>query len=161
MLTTCDFKVRSSRWRLWYFPLVLPRVVLLWETTFWDHTFLVFTLKDSNSKETYGCSSVVGKVFSLKSINSSNISFQQTHNYLRYSGPELSVPTRLENLENQEKREYTWKTWKYHGILKNLINIMEKWHETWTNLVATKKFTLDSLKQYKIHWITGIERKVH
>ena len=30
------------------------------------------------------------------------------------------------DLENLEKREYTWKTWKYHGILKNLINIMEK-----------------------------------
>ena len=30
------------------------------------------------------------KSFSLKSINSSNISFQQTHNYLRYTGPELN-----------------------------------------------------------------------
>ena len=35
-------------------------------------------------------------------------------------------PLDLENLENLEKSEYTWKTWKYHGILKNLINIMEK-----------------------------------
>ena len=34
-------------------------------------------------------------------------------------------PLDLENLENL-KNEYTWKTWKYHGILKNLINIMEK-----------------------------------
>ena len=42
------------------------------------------------------------------------------------------------DLENLGKWEYTWKTWKYHGILKNLINIMEKWHETWKNLVATK-----------------------
>ena len=50
------------------------------------------------------------------------------------------------DLENLEKWEYTWKTWKYHGILKNLINIMEEWHETWKNLVATKKFTLDSLE---------------
>ena len=33
-----------------------------------------------------------------------------------------------------ESRVYTWKTWKYHGILKNLINIMEKWHETWKKL---------------------------
>ena len=30
------------------------------------------------------------------------------------------------DLENLEKWEYTWKTWKYHGILKNLIKIMEK-----------------------------------
>ena len=30
------------------------------------------------------------------------------------------------DLENLEKWEYTWKTWKYHGILKNVINIMEK-----------------------------------
>ena len=41
------------------------------------------------------------------------------------------------DLENLEKWGYTWKTWKYHGILKNLIN-MEKCHETWKNLVATK-----------------------
>ena len=52
------------------------------------------------------------------------------------------------DLENLEKWEYTWKTWKYHGILKNLINIMEKWHETWKNLVATKN---SPMKQYKIH----------
>ena len=50
-----------------------------------------------------------------------------------------------------EKWEYTWKTWKYHGILKNLINIMEKWHETWKILVATKNSPLNPLKQYKIH----------
>ena len=55
------------------------------------------------------------------------------------------------DLENLEKGEYTWKTWKYHGILKNLINIMEKWHETWKNLVATKNLPLTPLKQYKIH----------
>ena len=55
------------------------------------------------------------------------------------------------DLENLEKWEYTWKTWKYHGILKNLINIMEKWHETWKNLVATKNPPLTPLKQYKIH----------
>ena len=55
------------------------------------------------------------------------------------------------DLENLEKWEYTWKTWKYHGILKNLINIMEKWHETWKNLVATKNSPLTPLKQYKIH----------
>ena len=55
------------------------------------------------------------------------------------------------NLENLEKWGYTWKTWKYHGILKNLINIMEKWHETWKNLVATKNSPLTPLKQYKIH----------
>ena len=60
-------------------------------------------------------------------------------------------PLNLENLENLEKWEYTWKTWKYHGILKNLINIMEKWHETWKHLVATKKSPLTPLKQYKIH----------
>ena len=60
-------------------------------------------------------------------------------------------PLDLENLENLEKWEYTWKTWKYHGILKNLINIMEKWHETWKNLVATKNSPLTPLKQYKIH----------
>ena len=50
------------------------------------------------------------------------------------------------DLENLEKWEYTWKTWKYHGILKNLVNIMEIWHENWKNLVATKKITLDSLE---------------
>ena len=55
------------------------------------------------------------------------------------------------DLENLEKWEYTWETWKYHGILKNLINIMEKWHETWKNLVATKNSPLTPLKQYKIH----------
>ena len=55
------------------------------------------------------------------------------------------------DLENLEKWEYTWKTWKYHGILKILINIKEKWHETWKNLVATKKSPLTPLKQYKIH----------
>ena len=61
------------------------------------------------------------------------------------------VPTHLENLENLEKWGYTWKTWKYHGILKKLINIMGKWHETWKNLVATKNSPLTPLKQYKIH----------
>ena len=55
------------------------------------------------------------------------------------------------DLENLEKSEYTWKTWKYRGILKNLINIMEKWHETWKNLVATKNSPSTPLKQYKIH----------
>ena len=60
-------------------------------------------------------------------------------------------PLDLENLENLEKWEYTWKTWKYHGILTNLINIMEKWRETWKNLVATKNSPLTPLKQYKIH----------
>ena len=55
------------------------------------------------------------------------------------------------DLENLDKWGYTWKTWKYHGILKNLINIMEKWHETWKNLVATKNSPLTPLKQYKIH----------
>ena len=50
-----------------------------------------------------------------------------------------------------EKWGYTWKTWKYHGILKNLINIMEKWYETWKNLVATKNSPLIPLKQIKIH----------
>ena len=39
---------------------------------------------------------------------------------------------------------------KYHGILKNLINIMEKLHETWKNFVATKNSPLTPLKQYKI-----------
>ena len=63
------------------------------------------------------------------------------------------------DLENLEKFEYTWKTWKY-GILKNLINIMEKCHKTWKNLVATKNLPLTPLKQYKIHYITEIERKV-
>ena len=60
-------------------------------------------------------------------------------------------PLDLENLENLEKWEYTWKTWKYHWILKNLINIMEKWYETWKNLVATKNSPFTPLKQYKIH----------
>ena len=60
-------------------------------------------------------------------------------------------PLNLENLENLEKWEYTWKTWKYHGIWKNLINIMEKWQESWKNLVATKNSPLTPLKQYKIH----------
>ena len=55
------------------------------------------------------------------------------------------------DLENLEKWGYTWKTWKYHGILKNLINIMEKWHETWKNLMATKNSPLTPLKQCKIH----------
>ena len=64
------------------------------------------------------------------------------------------------DLENLEKWEYTWKTWKYHGILKSLINIMEKWHETWKNFVAIKNSPLTPLKQYKIHLITKIERKV-
>ena len=50
------------------------------------------------------------------------------------------------NLENLEKWEYTWKTWKYHGILKNLINIMEKWHETWKDLVVTKNSSFDSFE---------------
>ena len=30
------------------------------------------------------------------------------------------------DLENLEKWDFTSKTWKYHGILKNLIDIMEK-----------------------------------
>ena len=60
-------------------------------------------------------------------------------------------PLDLENLENLEKLEYTWKTWKYHGILKNLINIMEKWHETWKNLVATKNSPWIPFKEYTIH----------
>ena len=38
---------------------------------------------------------------------------------------------------------------------------MEKLYETWKNLVATKNSPLTPLKQYKIHQITGIERKVH
>ena len=29
--------------------------------------------------------------------------------------------------------------------------IMEKWHETWKNFVATKNSPLIPLKQYKIH----------
>ena len=45
-------------------------------------------------------------------------------------------PLDLENLENLEKWDYTWKTWKYHGILEKLINIMEKWYETWKKLGA-------------------------
>ena len=65
--------------------------------------------------------------------------------------PLSGFPLDLENLENLEKWEYTWKTWKYHGILKNLINIMEKWHETWKNLVTTKNSPLTPLKQYKNH----------
>ena len=64
-------------------------------------------------------------------------------------------------LENLEKLEYTWKTWKNHGILKQLIDIMEKWHETWKNLVATKNSPLTPLKQYKIHYIIEVERKVY
>ena len=55
------------------------------------------------------------------------------------------------DLENLERWEYTWKTWKYDGILKNLINTMEKLHETWKNFVATKNSPLIPLKQYKIH----------
>ena len=55
------------------------------------------------------------------------------------------------DLENLEKWEYTWETWKYHRILKNLIYIMEKCHETWKNLVFTKNSPLTPLKQYKIH----------
>ena len=35
--------------------------------------------------------------------------------------------------------------------LENLINIMEKWQESWKNLVATKNSPLTPLKQYKIH----------
>ena len=54
----------------------------------------------------------------------------------------------LLDLENLEKWGYTW---KYHGILKNLINIMEKWHKTWKNLVATNNSPLTPLKQIKIH----------
>ena len=73
----------------------------------------------------------------------------------------LKLPLDLENLENLEKWEYTWKTWKYHGILRNLINIMEKWHGTWKNLVATKNSPLTPLKQCKIHKITEVERKVY
>ena len=65
------------------------------------------------------------------------------------------------DLENLEKWGYTWKTWKYHGILKNLINIMEKWHETWKNLMATENSPLTPLKQCKIHKITEVERKVY
>ena len=38
---------------------------------------------------------------------------------------------------------------------------MEKCHETWKNLVATKNLPLTPLKQYKIHLITEIERKVN
>ena len=38
---------------------------------------------------------------------------------------------------------------------------MEKWHETWKNLMATKNPPLTPLKQYKIHKNTEIERKVH
>ena len=34
---------------------------------------------------------------------------------------------------------------------KILINIIEKWHETWENFVATKNSPLTPLKQYKIH----------
>ena len=36
-------------------------------------------------------------------------------------------------------------------FLKKLINIMEKWRETWKYLVATKNSPLTPLKQYKIH----------
>ena len=50
-----------------------------------------------------------------------------------------------------KNKEYTWKIWKYHGILNILINIMEKLHETWKKLVATKNSPLTPLKQYKIH----------
>ena len=55
----------------------------------------------------------------------------------------------------------TWKTWKneghlenleiFDGILKNLIFIMEKWHETWKNLRAIKIGPMTPLKQYFIH----------
>ena len=68
-----------------------------------------------------------------------------------YMVAKAGFPLNLENLENLEKWQYTSKTWKYHGILKNLINIMEKWHETWKNLVVTKNSPLTHLKQYKIH----------
>ena len=75
--------------------------------------------------------------------------------YIVGSSPEKVIGSQISgfplDLENLEKWEYTWKTWKYHGILKNLINIMEKWHETWKNLVATKNSPLTPLKQYKIH----------
>ena len=55
----------------------------------------------------------------------------------------------------------TWKTWKNESTLgkpgiimealKKLINIMEKWYETWKNLVVTKNSPLTPLKPYKIH----------
>ena len=38
---------------------------------------------------------------------------------------------------------------------------MEKLHETWKNLVTTKKSPLTPLKQYKIYQITEIEREAH
>ena len=38
---------------------------------------------------------------------------------------------------------------------------MEKLHETWKNLVTTKKSPLTPMKQYKIHLITEKERKVY
>ena len=68
-----------------------------------------------------------------------------------HGGPMWLLPGFPLDLENLEKWEYAWKTWKYHGILKNLINIMEKWHETWKNLVVTKNSPVTPLKQYKIH----------
>ena len=44
------------------------------------------------------------------------------------------------------KWEYTLKTWKYHGILKNLMKIMEKWYETWKKIWWPVKFPQNPLK---------------
>ena len=38
---------------------------------------------------------------------------------------------------------------------------MEKCHETWKKKVVTNNSPLTPLKQYKIYWITEIERKVN
>ena len=65
------------------------------------------------------------------------------------------------NLSYMQGSHSTWKTWKnektpektwkYHGILKNLINIMENDMKPGKNLVATKNSPLTPLKQYIIH----------
>ena len=38
---------------------------------------------------------------------------------------------------------------------------MEKWYETWKNLVATKNSPLIPLKQYKIYFIAEVAKKVY
>ena len=68
-------------------------------------------------------------------------------------------PLHLENLENLEKWEYTWKTWKYHGILKNVVNIMEKMTWNLEKLGGYQKFT--QWLPWNNTKFTKVERKVY
>ena len=92
-------------------------------------------LPTCNCNFRYFCYSNLFKINTDVILNS--FYFAVTYLELHFEGHHSGFPLDLENLENLEKWGYTWKTWKYHGILKNLINIMEKWHETWKNLTAT------------------------